>query len=267
MIYLNNLLMNGKDDYFPDNTPAFNSLERFNPIQDNSYNTITWKYDNMGELFEIISLVDWIKSKYVNMEIDLNMDYIPNARMDRIKDTTDVFTLKTMCRLINDCKFRQVFVKSAHSNVSLALLNNVVNLEPIGAFLSKYGSNFDTIFLPDEGAVKRYTEIDKVKQYPIVYANKKRDWKTAKILGLDIVGNDEDIKNKRILFVDDIISRGGSAKFSAIALKERGAKSVEVFITHTENVIDIEMLKNAGITKVYTTDSIYRGSNDFVKIV
>jgi ribose-phosphate pyrophosphokinase len=58
--------------------------------------------------------------------------------------------------------------------------------------------------------------------------------------------------------MDDICSRGGTFKFSALKLRELGASEVRLFVSHCENVIDKESLIEAGITKVYTTDSIYR---------
>lgn len=43
---------------------------------------ITWLYDNDSEIFQLACCVDWLKSKgFCN--INLNMPYVPNARMDR----------------------------------------------------------------------------------------------------------------------------------------------------------------------------------------
>ena len=277
MILLNGISVNSANDRFPDGTPAFNDLETavekygyLKVVNKEGPNRITWKFDNMGELFDVIAIKDWLRENFpetAKAQLHLRMPYIPNARMDRVKGAADVFTLKTFCRLINDCKFDRVEVTSAHSNVSLALLNNVHNFEPVTVFLDQNGGAYDTLFLPDEGAVKRYTELKAVKEFPIVSAQKKRDWVTAKILGLKIVGDVADIKDKNILIIDDICSRGHSFKFSAIELKKLGAKNIELFVTHCENVIDIAALRKAGITKVWTTDSIYRGSDEFVKII
>ena len=74
------------------------------------------------------------------------------------------------------------------------------------------------------------------------------------------------IKDKDILIIDDICSKGGTFKYSAIELKKLGAKNIYLYISHCENVIDIDALKEAGITKVFTTNSIYRGTNDFVEV-
>lgn len=269
MIYLDGVLVNDKEkDYFPDGTPAFNALEtaEFPKMSGDVTRYIEWDFDNMGELFEVIALTDWLRSQGYN-RISLKMPYIPNARMDRVKQYTDVFTLKTMCRLINDCYFTEVVTYSAHSNVSLAMINNIKDLEPVLNFIVQHKDEFDTIYLPDEGAVKRYTDFIAITSYPIVSANKRRDWKTAKILGLDIVGDPENVNGKRILFIDDIISRGGSLKFSAKKLTEMGAADIKAYIPHCENVVDTASLKEAGVTKIYTTKSIYRGSDPLIEIV
>ena len=170
--------------------------------------------------------------------------------------------------------FKEVYVDNAHSDVSMALIENIKDegLMHIDCFirnriLSLKEFNVDTIMFPDAGACKRYSTLDIVKEkFNIVVGEKNRDWRTGNILGLDIKGNPEDIKDKDILIIDDICSKGGTFKYSAIELKKRGAKNIYLYITHCENVIDIEALKAAGITKVFTTKSIYRGENtDFIE--
>lgn len=60
------------------------------------------------------------------------MPYIPHARMDRVQELEDVFTLKYFCQVINSLHFDKVIVRDAHSNVSLALLDRVIDLSPVG---------------------------------------------------------------------------------------------------------------------------------------
>lgn len=48
--------------------------------------------------------------------------------MDRVKNPDEVFTLKYFCEFINDLKFDVVYVNDPHSDVSMALLNNVKGL-------------------------------------------------------------------------------------------------------------------------------------------
>ncbi len=271
MIYFNGERMNDPQiDYFPDGTIAFNNLEDFGlQLLENVYlntHVLVWYFDHMGELFELIALTDWIR-QYSTDKIELVLPYIPNARMDRLKDKTDVFTLKTFCRLINDCTFDKIHVWSAHSPVSLALLNNVINDEPVVTWLDSQTRYYDTIFLPDEGAVKRFGDLIKRFDLNVVTAMKERDWKTSQIKKLTVLGDESFIKDKRIIILDDLCSKGGSFKFAAIELKKLGAKDIDLFVTHCENVIDTKSLVEAGIRNVYTTSSIWRKNDPIVHVI
>ena len=184
------------------------------------------------------------------------MPYIPHARQDRVKNEEDVFTLKYFCEVINSLNFTTVWVRDAHSNVSLALLNNVQE-ESIYHFVTNAitKSNAEVLFFPDEGAMKRYSGDF---QMPYAFGMKKRDWKTGQIQGLDII-NAEVVKDKNVLIVDDICSRGGTFYHSAKALKAAGAKSVSLYVTHCEKTIILgEMASTDGLVDhVYTTKSIF----------
>ena len=183
------------------------------------------------------------------------MPYIPHARMDRVKSSEDVFTLKYFCEVINSLNFKTVWVRDAHSNVSLALLNNVVE-EGAGHWMrtAAHGYNAEALFFPDEGAMKRYSDYSPL---PYAFGLKKRDWKTGQILGLDLINADA-IKGKRVLIVDDICSRGGTFYHSAKALKAADAASVALYVTHLEETILLGDLPDSGLVdRVYTTPSIF----------
>jgi ribose-phosphate pyrophosphokinase len=184
------------------------------------------------------------------------MPYIPHARMDRIKADEDVFTLKYFAEVINSLHFSIVWVRDAHSNVSLALIDNVCDAG-VKAYIRKAIelSGANAMFYPDEGAMKRYSD---QSELPYAFGMKKRDWQTGKILGLDVI-NTENIVDKDVLIVDDICSRGGTFYHSAKALKAAGAKSVSLYITHCEETITLgEMAASDGLVDhVYTTRSIF----------
>lgn len=258
--------INGKElevGRFPDGTPAL----RIDIRNYEGKYIIEWLFDSMEELFTLQCIAD----HYKGYELILRMPYIPNARMDRVKNPDEVFTLKTFAKMLNAMNFKQVIVDNAHSDVSAALIDNIRDdgLENIASFLIKNSqlSNVKTIMFPDAGACKRYSSLDMIKEnYAIVVGEKTRDWRTGNILGLEIKGDPADIEGKDILIIDDICSKGGTFKYSAIELKKRGAGKIYLYITHCENVIDIQSLKDAGIEKVFTTDSIYRGNDDFIEV-
>lgn len=241
------------EKHFPDGTPAFKA-----PTPKGHSVHITWHYENDSELFALMCLRD----HYADKEVFLDMPYIPHARMDRVKNKEDIFTLKTFCSVINSLNFSKVWVLDAHSNVSVALLNNVTNnfpYEPIGNSICSVQQNLARtrghflMFYPDEGAMKRYS--DKFHQ-PYAFGIKKRNWEDGKILGLDIV-NKELVKGANVLIVDDICSKGTTFYYSALALKEAGANGISLYITHCENtILEGEIFKCGLISNVLTTDSL-----------
>lgn len=217
---------------------------------------VEWLYEGDSELFTLICVKRHIDRHFSTSEVVLDMPYIPHARMDRVKSDEDVFTLKYFAEVINSLNFKIVWVRDAHSNVSLALIDNVVDTG-VKSYIHKAVelSGTNAMFYPDEGAMKRYSDNSEL---PYAFGMKKRDWQTGKILGLDII-NTENIVGKDVLIVDDICSRGGTFYHSAKALKAAGAKSVSLYVTHCEETITLgELAASDGLVDhVYTTESIF----------
>ena len=217
---------------------------------------VEWLYEGDSELFTLICVKRHIDRHFSTREVVLDMPYIPHARMDRVKSDEDVFTLKYFAEVINSLNFKIVWVRDAHSNVSLALIDNVIDTG-VEAYIRKAAelAGVDAMFYPDEGAMKRYSDNS---EKPYAFGMKKRDWKTGQILGLDII-NAENIVGKDVLIVDDICSRGGTFYHSAKALKAAGAKSVSLYVTHCEETITLGKLAASDglVDHVYTTRSIF----------
>lgn len=255
-----------KQGQFPDHT----LLMKFDPNSD-EFNCardsikVEWIYENDAELFALICVKKHLDRHFTNPHVVLIMPYIPHARMDRVKSDEDVFTLKYFCEIINSLKFDVVWVRDAHSNVSLALLDNVIDegvVHYVREAINQSGA--EALFFPDEGAMKRYADL--FKDMPYAFGMKKRDWKTGQIQGLDLV-NPENIVDKKVLIVDDICSRGGTFYHSAKALHKAGAAEVNLYITHCEDTIHQGDLREKDlINQIYTTDSILRQTYWFDKI-
>lgn len=250
------ILINGeelKQNHFPDNTLNIKAYDDHKNSVD-----IEWKYENDAELFTIICLRKHYHSKIVN----LFLPYLPHARMDRIKEPGDVFTLKYFCETINSLNFKRVVVLDPHSNVGPALLDRVetttVNSEIFNAINNIQLDGVDirnlVAFYPDEGSMKRYSDYSSL---PYAFGVKKRDWTTGKILGLEVI-NKEVLDDKAVLIVDDICSRGGTFYHSAKSIKEYTDKDVYLFITHCEKtILEGELIKSGLIKRVYTANALF----------
>lgn len=248
---------------FPDGTSAF----RFCPSLYKSSYYIRWLYDNDSECMQLWYLVHHIKSsgKY---NLYLELPYIPNARMDRVRGADEVFTLKWFAQFINSLGFDSVIVLDPHSNVSMALIDNVKSMDVrhyINYAIQWMDSHHMNPILcyPDEGAAKRYSKlIDK----DYVACIKCRDWRTGKIESLKLT-DPEKVVGRNVLIVDDICSRGGTFTYTAKELKEAGAGDVMLYVTHCENTIkEGSVLTDGFISRVFTTNSILRIEDEKITV-
>ena len=225
---------------------------------------IDWFFENNEELVTLIYLTKHLRDRGIE-NINLCMPYIPNARQDRTKYAEDVFTLKYFADIINYLNFNSVTVLDPHSSVSEALINNIdidFGRDWIAEAISLCSP--DMLFFPDEGAMKRYSGMAE-KEY--AFGIKRRDWKTGKIEGLDVAGCVDNIKDSKILIVDDICSKGGTFYHSAKKLKELGAKEIYLYVTHCENtILEGDLLTSGLIEKVYTTNSIFTKEHEKIEV-
>lgn len=262
---------------FPDGTPRMNlDVAKIKEVEHDKKQClwIDWIYQGNDETFYLMLVKKHLDRHFPGVNIYLNMPYIPNARMDRVKNKDEIFTLKYFCEFINSLHFTEIFVLDAHSDVSTALLDNCVNESPkdyINEAINKISGNI-ILYFPDAGAAKRYSDLFPELMY--CYGEKKRDWRTGKILGLDIRANGIDLAGKTVLMIDDIIAYGGSLYHSANALKENGVDKIYAYATHTENsVLDkekgtlIKCLENATVERLFTTNSVFSGSHDKITVM
>ena len=246
---------------YPDATPRL-SIEADTPEM-----TLEWLYEKDEEML-LYFISKHLRDNRAVKEITLYMPYIPHARMDRVRNQREVFTLKYFCDFVNSLRFDRVVVRDAHSNVSLALLNNVV-MEPIGGYINKLigallDSDRDIVFFPDEGSCKRYSE---QISFPCAFGVKERDWSTGEILGLDVRGN-LPASPFDVLIVDDISSYGGTFYHAARKLKELGAGKVYLYVTHCENsILQGDLISSGLLEKIYTTRSVFTETHPLIEVM
>lgn len=268
-----------KPTKFPDGTQLMFDVQIRDGVQD-----ITWRYHDDEELVRLYYLVNHIRDVFKERgvkrspKITLTMPYVPNARMDRVHNDKEVFTLKHFAKMINSMKFSKVTVFDPHSDATVKMIKNVEVIsadKTINSVIN--GVNFvdkiGCVYFPDSGAMSRYVEEVKGAEViaygenniPITYGQKERDFETGKILGLNVWGQVDYIKGNNILIIDDIVSFGGTMYYSTKKLKELGAKDIYIYCSHLEdsafdeNDGKIGKLLTAGVVrKVYTTNSIDR---------
>ena len=227
---------------------------------------IVWNYEGDSELFTLAC----IRAHYYNKRCFLTVPYLPHARMDRVKNEEDVFTLRLLASYINNLAFEKVYVWDIHSNVAPALINRCENIQP-DVFIKKaieylgYSKESLCLFFPDEGAQKRYGEM--FPKYKQAFGIKKRNWETHKIEGYMIVG-EENITGKHVLIIDDICSYGNTFIKAAEAVNAVGAEGVSLYVTHCEESINKGNVFPSNLfDHVYTTNSLIRSDECEDKLI
>lgn len=271
MITLNGVEVNLQASKFPDGTFSHTPIDKEGKSIDLLFDfkekvKIMWRYHSEEELIFIEYVTRTLQ--HVNKSVDLIMPYVPNARMDRIHNEQEIFTLRYFSEKINNLNFENVFILDPHSDTSSRFLERVHVTNPfqiVDKLLYKIADEEVILFYPDKGAFDRY---DRVFDRTSIYGVKSRDWDTGKILDYEIHGYDQ-VRNQNILIVDDISSKGTTFYFAAKALKKAGAKSVSLYVTHCEDTIYDGLLFNNEenlVKKVYTTDSILKNKKEKVSI-
>lgn len=266
MILIDNLLVN--ITHFPDKTFA----TRFENMSLKGGVVLCWCYDNDEEMAQIYFLTKHLQN--LGQKVLLQMPYCPHARMDRVKKADEIFTLKYFCEFINSLNFTEVHVLDIHSSVAEALIDRIKPMMPTNYIQMAIDAMSVpapelVLFYPDEGAGKRYSSL--MPTYDSSFGIKNRNWRTGEITGYSVV-NPELVKNKSVLIIDDICSKGGTFYYAAKELKAWGAKDIYLYVTHCENSIFFGSLfaEQEGyelIKHIYTTNSILRDTHKKITIM
>lgn len=204
---------------------------------------------NSDDIMRMLLTADAIKRRG-SLLWDAVIPYLPYARQDRVAVEGEPLSIAVMANLINSCGFSRVALFDPHSDVSTALINNVVVLDnKFVAFKAWLAFKADAIACPDAGARKK---IGALKFGPVVYCDKKRDPKTGSLSGFEVHQSDVP---ESVLIVDDICDGGGTFIGLAQELRSKGAKRVGLFVSHGIFSKGLDCLREGGIDHVFTTDS------------
>ena len=237
--------------------------------------TIKWDVVNANqEIIELVHIVDVLASKYqIGMKnISLHVPYLPYARADRRFHENQSYGLKIFAGFTQD--FKQISAEDIHSEKSNAWLDNLYvfpTLNQISARLPKnlfnglpynkltlrdlIDSDHFMVCSPDKGAWDRCNDFVQAieneigyENIPIAFCKKKRCTETGAILQTELEEN-VNYKDKTILIVDDICDGGATFVQLASKLKEQGAESVSLFVTH--------MIASKGLQALSIFENVY----------
>lgn len=233
---------------FPDQTSQVWKLhpEAFEPAECR----IIWKFESEAEVVRLLQLNHLMSTKY--RKRILLIHYLPYARQDKKVANDATFALRSFAHLLNMMEFSEVRCFDPHSDVALELIHNFVPVYPKEQVVKAYiNCKADIVAYPDEGAFNKYTRVYKEMGFSHIYGEKTRDQSTGWITGYKLVGS---ANNQNVLIVDDICDGGATFIHLTKALKEAGAKEVNLFVSHGIFSKGLQPLIDAGINRIFTKE-------------
>ena len=226
------------------------------------YISIRSELQSSDDIMALLMVTDTIKRIGHNPKICLSIPYFPYARQDKISEKGEALSLKVICNLINAQNYDTIIINDVHSDTTKALLNtHVIFIEQhdlVNAIFDKFSIKVDALVSPDFGASKKIYKLASDLDIPVIQANKARDTKGT-IIRTEVYC--DDLTDKDVLIVDDIADGGRTFIELAKVLQEKNVRSIGLYVTHGIFSKGLEPLFEAGINKIYTTDSFRNGLN------
>lgn len=166
----------------------------------------------------------------------LNLPYLPHGRADRVFEYGNANPLSVF---LATCEvFSEVFITDPHNLSAVIHYSNVTIIPQSQCFIELVRDiqSGEVLVSPDKGAVPKIEELHRrlhnrdIATF-LVKADKKRDVSTGRIIET-VLPDDCNVRGKRCIIVDDILDAGGTFIPLAHKLKEAGASSVELYVTH-----------------------------------
>ena len=219
------------------------------------------------EIMELFMLTDALRRKFHNAEISLALGYVPYGRQDRVCEEGDSLSIAVFAQLINSQNYSKVYICDPHSDVTPALFKNVRIDTQAEIFAEKFDYIFDwdnddrVLVAPDAGAAKKAAVIASGGKFSdVLYAVKSRDMATGEITQLTLTG---DVSGKDVVVVDDICDGGRTFIELGNLLKQGGAKSMKLIITHGIFSKGEKVLTDV-YDEVYTTNTYHQDREGMV---
>jgi ribose-phosphate pyrophosphokinase len=219
---------------------------------------ITARIQNSDSFFYLANIKDALDGMFPDAPKRLFLPYLPYARQDRVCNSCESHSLKVFCGLLNYLKFDKVTVCDVHSDVSLALIDNLIHisrLDIINNWREFTNRAIGCVMIsPDAGANKKTSEIAKYFNHDsFVRADKLRDLSTGEIK--ETIVYCDDFKGRDVLCADDIIDGGRTFIELAKVCKAKNCGKFVLYATHGIFSKSTNCLFDGGIDEIWTTNS------------
>ena len=210
-----------------------------------------------SNLIQGLSLI--AKAKENSAKVTAVIPYMGYARQDREFLPGEIVTMKVLGKLFKGAGASEIIAVDIHSILGLKHFSikakNVSAIPDLVKYFKKLSLKNPLVVSPDQGGKDRAKEFAKNFDSEYIALEKKRDRKTGKV---EIkTKNLDDVANRDLILVDDMISTGGSIIKATQFLKKQKCKRVYVACTHALLMNNAESkIKKAGVTKIVSVNTI-----------
>ena len=208
-------------------------------------------------LIQTLSLIS--KATDSSNDVIAVIPYMGYARQDREFLPGEIITMKVLGKLFKGTGVKKIIVVDIHSIMGLKHFKiktkNITAIPDLVAYFKKIKLKDPLVVSPDQGGKERAKEFAKFFGSKYIALTKHRDRKTGKVQIK--TSKFDDVQNKDLILVDDMISTGGSIVKATEFLKKQNCRRVFVACTHALLINDAEKkIRKAGVTRIISTNTI-----------
>jgi ribose-phosphate pyrophosphokinase len=208
-------------------------------------------------LIQALSLIS--KAKERSSEVIAVIPYMGYARQDREFLPGEIVTMKVLGKLFKGAGASKIIAVDIHSMIGFKHFTiktkNVSAIPELVRYFKKLSLKDPLVVSPDQGGKERAKEFAKELGSEFIALEKKRDRTTGKVQIK--TKNLDEVVNRDLILVDDMISTGGSIVKATQFLKKQKCKKVYVACTHALLMNDAEKrIRKAGVTKIISANTI-----------
>jgi len=244
---------------FPDNE-SYIRLDKADIVSNQDVIIVQSLYPPQDKHFvELLLLVDLVRD-YNAKSVTTVVPYLAYSRQDKRFLEGEPISVKTILNSLSTIGVDYFITVDIHNRDSLKYFKGkeAFDVTAIPVIADYVKENIDLndllVLAPDKGALWRAKELASLLGLEYDYLEKFRDRYTGEVR---VKPKSLDVKGKKVLIIDDIISTGGTIALATRESLRQGAREVYVACTHALLVGSaIEKLKNAGITQLIATDTM-----------
>ena len=219
--------------------------------------------DLNSTIIEQVLIIDALKRASAK-RITAVLPFYPYSRQDKKALPREPISARVMGDMfINAGADRLVSIDLHSQQIQGFIEKPFDHLTAMPLFANHFSNKFDgplTVVSPDAGGVKRATVLAKRLEAYVAFVHKKRDPKVHNVVeALTVIG---EVEGRHTILIDDIIDTAGTISGAAHVLKDRGALSVSVAVTHgIFSPSSINRLEEAPINEIVVTDTLELNEN------